>query len=260
MAKESPIKDESNLNTNNGNLIFYDLETTGLSNSTCQILQIGAIRLFDCSIFCEYLKPLDEYIPQAASKVHGNFSTRHKKVYSSIDAFLIGFLISAGLYYNQTTSQLYNSDGKILRCKTVREVFESFIQFLSECAPVILCGHNSSSFDDVILQRYMIKLNLYHQFQSLITGYADTLKIMRERMNLTQYNMNFLKKHFDSTNVLAKLKNIPNGCRLQGYVEMANNHEYFGGKAHHAVMDCLHLICILHINNLLHKDLFMRYI
>lgn len=148
-----------------------------------------------------------------------------------------------------------------MSCKTEKEVFESFLEFLSECAPVILCGHNTRRFDDIILKRYMTNLGLMNSLQSLVIGYADTLTILRDRTNLDRYNMNFLKQHYDTKNMAKKLfKDMSNGTNLLEFLNLSHNRNCFEGEAHEAVMDCLHLICILEMNKLLDVDVFKSYL
>lgn len=148
-----------------------------------------------------------------------------------------------------------------MSCKTEKDVFESFLEFLSKCSPVILCGHNTRRFDDVILKRYITNLGLANRFESLVIGYADTLIVLRERTNLSRYNMNFLKEYYDTKAVATALfKKMNNGSKLLEFLNRPNNLNCFVGQAHDAVMDCLHLICILEMNKLLNVDVFRSYV
>lgn len=102
------------------NYVIYDFETTGLDANTCEIVEIGAIKITDGIIsdtFQTLVKP-SKPIPSNASKV------------------------------NHITNEM------VKNAPTATRIFPSFLDFIGDLP---LCGYNIRKYDHVILRRYAIK-------------------------------------------------------------------------------------------------------
>ncbi|XP_059192040.1 DNA polymerase III PolC-type-like isoform X2 [Centropristis striata] len=132
-----------------GTIVFFDLETTGLKTNSCHIIQLSAVcggEVFDKFILP--LRPIDE----GATRVNG--FTVHN-----------GLLFRNGI--RRPTTGLYRT-------------IKSFIQFLSSFKrPVWLAAHNAWSFDARILARVLRSCHHWWKFQEVVSGFVDTLPLSR---------------------------------------------------------------------------------
>lgn len=121
-----------------GNVVVYDLETTGLDLDDDRAIQISAVKTGKNGTIKTFNRFIIPSVPikKAAEAVHG---------------------------YNE---EYIRSHGGA----PAAEVLADFCEFAKGC---VLAGHNSASFDDVILERELRTENIPHDF-----GYRyDTLKI-----------------------------------------------------------------------------------
>lgn len=63
---------------------------------------------------------------------------------------------------------------------SLREVLVSFIAFLQMLGRPLVVGHNIRRFDCVLLARALDEFGLRAEFESLVSGYVDTLPLSRE--------------------------------------------------------------------------------
>ncbi|XP_026057790.1 uncharacterized protein LOC113042963 [Carassius auratus] len=145
--------------------VFFDLETTGLDTSACDIVQLSAVS--GHRVFNVYLQPRCS-ITDGASRVTG--------------------LTVEG-------SRL------LLRRRPVptvphRRALSDFICFLKTFPKPFLVGHNSRRFDWPIVTRVLAQFDLLEDFQSVVSGCVDTLTLSREMFQLPRYTQQFLVQHF----------------------------------------------------------------
>lgn len=148
-----------------GEIIVYDLETTGLDLDNDEAIQISAVKTGKNGIketFNEFILPEIE-IKSSAVSVHG-YDKEYIKAHGGRNA---------------------------------EEVLKDFCAFTKGC---VLIGHNSSSFDDIILERELKLYSLPHSFPYRY----DTLKIAALLKPQTgDYKLETLCKAFDIKNVRA---------------------------------------------------------
>lgn len=145
--------------------VFFDLETTGLDTSGCDIVQLSAIsgdRLFNV-----YMLPRCK-IAEGASKVTGLTSNGRK-------LFL----------HKQPVDTV-----------SIEEALQSFISFLKTFDKPLLVGHNSKRFDCRILLRILEEFYLVDEFLEVVSGFLDTLLLSREMFKLPKYTQASLVEHF----------------------------------------------------------------
>ncbi len=150
---------------NKGEIVVYDLETTGLDIDNDEAIQISAVKTGKNGIketFNEFILPEIE-IKSSAVSVHG-YDKEYIKAHGG---------------------------------RRAEEVLKDFCAFAKGC---VLIGHNSSSFDDIILERELKKYALSAAFPYLY----DTLKIAALLKPQTgDYKLETLCKAFDIVNVRA---------------------------------------------------------
>ncbi len=140
------------------NVVVYDLETTGLDTKADQMIQISAKKLTGES-FNSFVIPTVE-ISEKALKTHGY-----------------------GLDYV-----------KALGGREAKEVLKDFCEF---CGNAILIGHNSSSYDDIILLRQLSEVGQSYKFSL----FYDTLTLSQTVLpNLQNYKLATLCEHFGIVN------------------------------------------------------------
>ncbi|XP_029959443.1 uncharacterized protein plex9.1 [Salarias fasciatus] len=148
-------------------LVFFDLETTGLDTTKCEIIQVAAVH--EERVFSVYILP-SQPIDEGATKVTG-FTVRDGKLFCHEDL-------------KATTPLL--------------EALQSFIAFLSSFRrPVLLVGHNARSFDAPILSRVLTQSSLLEPFREAASGTLDTLPVSRELFpDLQNHRQEFLVRRF----------------------------------------------------------------
>ncbi|XP_029289295.1 uncharacterized protein LOC115009463 [Cottoperca gobio] len=129
-------------------LVFFDLETTGLSQS-CEIVQLAAVS--GGHSLNLYVTPRCR-MQRGAAKVTG-FRVRRQRLY------------------------LHR---QLVFTNSLREVVVSFIAFLQMLGRPLVIGHNSRRFDCPLLARALDELDLRAQFESSVSGCVDTLPLARE--------------------------------------------------------------------------------
>lgn len=145
--------------------VFFDLETTGLDTSACDIVQLSA--LSGSQTFNAYLLPRCS-ITDGASRVTG--------------------LTVSG------QSLLFN----LRPVPTVphRRALADFISFLQSFHRPFLVGHNSRRFDWPVLRRVLEEFVLLEEFRRVVSGCVDTLPLSRDMFQLQKYSQPFLVQQF----------------------------------------------------------------
>ncbi|XP_024233425.1 protein PML [Oncorhynchus tshawytscha] len=164
-------------------VVFFDLETTGLDTSMCDIIQLSAIsgeRSFNV-----YAVPRCTMTDEA-SRVTG-FTVRDHR-----------------------TLLLH---GRRVDTIPLREVLTSFISFLRSFHKPLLAAHNARRFDCPVLARALRECSLTDEFQEVVSGFLDTFRISKEMFpsKLAKYSQEymvkvFLNKTYDAHNALEDVK------------------------------------------------------
>ncbi|KAL7401677.1 hypothetical protein ABVT39_003133 [Epinephelus coioides] len=147
------------------NIVFFDLETTGLDPG-CHIIQLSAV----CGerAFNAYILPCRPISPRASE--------------------LTGLTQSRGKLYRR---------GIPLDAVFLRDALNAFINFLSSCRPVLLAAHNAKEFDALILARVLRRYSLWLHFQQVVSGFVDTLLLSRNLFRgLSSYSLESLAEYF----------------------------------------------------------------
>ncbi|KAM9352300.1 protein PML-like [Symphorus nematophorus] len=131
-------------------LVFFDLETTGLSQS-CEIVQLAAVS--GGHSLNLYVIPRGR-MQRGATKVTG-FKVRRQRLY------------------------LHR---QLVLTNSLREVLVSFIAFLQMLGRPLVIGHNIRRFDCPLLARALDELDLRAEFESSVSGCVDTLPLAREML------------------------------------------------------------------------------
>uniref|UniRef100_A0A8C1UV27 exodeoxyribonuclease III n=1 Tax=Cyprinus carpio TaxID=7962 RepID=A0A8C1UV27_CYPCA len=145
--------------------VFFDLETTGLDTSACDIVQLSAVS--GDRVFNVYLLPRCS-MTDGASRVTG----------LTVDGPRL-------LFKRRPVPTVSH-----------RRALSDFICFLKTFRSPFLVGHNSRRFDWPILTRVLAQFDLLEEFESVVTGCVDTLPLSREMFQLPRYSQQFLVQHF----------------------------------------------------------------
>uniref|UniRef100_A0A4W5RKP1 exodeoxyribonuclease III n=1 Tax=Hucho hucho TaxID=62062 RepID=A0A4W5RKP1_9TELE len=164
-------------------IVFFDLETTGLDTSVCDIIQLSAIsgeRTFNV-----YALPRCSMTDEAS--------------------MVTGFTVR-----DHQTLLLH---GRQVDTIPLREALTSFISFLRSFQKPLLAAHNAQRFDCPVLARALRECSLMHEFQEVVSGFLDTFKISKEMFSskLAKYSQEylvrvFLKKTYEAHNALEDVK------------------------------------------------------
>ncbi|KAM9528241.1 protein PML-like [Salvelinus alpinus] len=164
-------------------VVFFDLETTGLDTSVCDIIQLSAIS--GESTFNVYSVPRCNIMEQA----------------SSVTGFTVGDHQDLLLH------------GEPVHTIPLREALTSFISFLSSFHEPLLAAHNAQRFDCPVLARALREYSLMDEFQKVVSGFLDTLKIGKEMFPSTRTGYSqkslvrvFLEKTYEAHNALEDVK------------------------------------------------------
>ncbi|XP_043083188.1 three-prime repair exonuclease 1 isoform X2 [Puntigrus tetrazona] len=145
--------------------VFFDLETTGLDTSACDIVQLSALsgdRLFNV-----YLLPRRSMDP-GASRV-------------------------TGLTVDGPRLLLR---GRPVQTVPHRRALSNFILFLRSFPRPFLVGHNSRRFDWPVLTRVLAQFQLLQELEDVVSGCLDTLGLSRDMFPLPRHSQAFLVQHF----------------------------------------------------------------
>ncbi|KAL1248053.1 hypothetical protein QQF64_023429 [Cirrhinus molitorella] len=145
--------------------VFFDLETTGLDTSVCDIVQLSAIS--GDRTFNKYLLPRCT-MTDGASRVTG----------LTVDG--------PNLLFKRRPVQTVPHS----------QALRDFITFLKTLNRPFLVGHNSKRFDWPILTRVLDQFDLLEEFEGVVSGCVDTLGLSREMFRLPRYSQQFLVLHF----------------------------------------------------------------
>ncbi|KAF5286732.1 hypothetical protein FQR65_LT12465 [Abscondita terminalis] len=128
-------------------VVFFDLETSGLTDN-CEILQIAA--QYKDKTFSVYIKPRRE-IPPGASAVNG---------------------------LTNVNGELYLGGVKVSSVPLIKAL-RKFLSFLIDINhPVVLTAHNCN-FDAKVLLNSIKKKSMIKDFGSIVTGFADSLRLIQ---------------------------------------------------------------------------------
>lgn len=163
-------------------IVFFDLETTGLKTSVCDIVQLSAIS--GDRTFNMYTLPPSSFTA-GASKVTG----------LTVD------------------NQVLLHHGQPVDTVPLRELLSSFITFLHSFHKPLLVAHNARSFDCPVLARALETCFLREGFLQVVSGFLDTLQICKElfAFKLKKFSQEhlavvFLSKSYEAHNALEDVK------------------------------------------------------
>ncbi|XP_071554166.1 maternal protein exuperantia-like isoform X2 [Temnothorax nylanderi] len=151
------MNDPNNFEDDNYRIVYFDLETTGL-RSTDQICQIAA---YDgVSTFNAYITPSIP-ISRSASAITGMQ------------------IIDGDMYVHEDLVQTI----------PVRAALDGFLKYLEEISgkenkacQIILLSHNGFKFDVPRILFLVVKLGVMETFKKTVSGFADTLDILRNAL------------------------------------------------------------------------------
>lgn len=132
-------------------VVFFDLETTGLDKTMCEIVQIAAMS--GPKHFNVYIKPLNG-IPPDASRINGLTVVQGKLC----------------------------KNGQVVETQDALVAWKGFLEFLKSLDHVILMGHNAHWFDFPLLVRDIKRLGLLQELQSIVTGCVDTIQVFKAKL------------------------------------------------------------------------------
>ncbi|KAA0724731.1 hypothetical protein E1301_Tti015231 [Triplophysa tibetana] len=145
--------------------VFFDLETTGLDTSSCDIVQLSA--LSGESKFNAYMVPRRPMTDGAARVT--------------------------GLTVHEGTLHLHL---RPVSTTPHRQALTGFISFLRTVNRPFLVAHNSRRFDTPVLMRVLKEFGLVNEFREVVSGCVDTLSMSREMFFLEKYSQPYLVDHF----------------------------------------------------------------
>lgn len=148
------------------NIVFFDLESTGLGTSVCEITQLSAI----CGqgVYNAYILPRCS-ITEEASRLTG------LTVYK-------GHLLLNGV---------------AVATVPLQQALSNFINFLWQFNRPLLAAHNAKRFDCVILARLLQEFSLWGNFQQVVSGFLDTLLISKTIYpQLSNHSQEYLVQYF----------------------------------------------------------------
>ncbi|KAM7002573.1 DNA polymerase III PolC-type-like [Tautogolabrus adspersus] len=159
-------------------IVFFDLETTGLDTTVCDIIQLSAV----CGekVFNVYTVPRQE-LTESARRV-------------------TGFTVSDGVLFLK---------GQPVSTIPLVEALTSFIAFLrSFRQPVLLAAHSARRFDAPVLMRVLRKMSLRQEFLQVVSGFLDTFLLSKNTYfglpSYSQVNLvdHYLGKTYDAHNAV----------------------------------------------------------
>ncbi|XP_041853380.1 DNA polymerase III PolC-type-like [Melanotaenia boesemani] len=148
-------------------IVFFDLETTGLDTSVCDIIQLAAV--CEERVFNGYTLPR-QTLTESATQVTG-FTVR-----------------PGGLFLH----------GRPVNTTPLYDVLTSFMAFLrSFRRPVLLAAHNARRFDAPVLTRVLRKHSLLQEFQQVVSGFLDTFLMSKNLYrSVASHSQESLVRHF----------------------------------------------------------------
>uniref|UniRef100_A0A8C2WDM4 exodeoxyribonuclease III n=1 Tax=Cyclopterus lumpus TaxID=8103 RepID=A0A8C2WDM4_CYCLU len=163
--------------SDNKTIVFFDLETTGLDTTVCNIIQLSAV----CKgkVFNAYTLPQLELTDSA------------KRV--------TGFTVSNGELRLRGTP---------VTTVPLADALSSFVDFLrSFPRPVLLAAHSAMRFDAPVIRRVLRELGLLEKFRQVVSGFVDTFPLSKNLFCLDSYSQenmvrHFLKKSYDAHNAV----------------------------------------------------------
>ncbi|XP_047210598.1 DNA polymerase III PolC-type-like [Girardinichthys multiradiatus] len=148
-------------------IVFFDLETTGLDTSVCDIIQLAAV----CGerVFNKYTLP--------------------RRVPNRSATAVTGFTVTPdGLFLH----------GDPVKTIPLDELLTTFITFLRTFrCPIVLAAHNARRFDEPVLSRVLRQCSLQQEFQQVVSGFLDTFLLSKNLyQRLASYSQESLVWHF----------------------------------------------------------------
>ncbi|XP_074489939.1 DNA polymerase III PolC-type-like [Sebastes fasciatus] len=130
-------------------IVFFDLETTGLDTTVCDIIQVSAI----------------------CGEKDFNVYTVPRRALSASAKQVTGFTVTDGELFRQGTP---------MDTVPLVDALTSFIDFLrSFRRPVLLAAHSAKRFDAPVISRVMRQLNLRQEFRQVVSGFVDTFLLSK---------------------------------------------------------------------------------
>ncbi|KAA0724730.1 hypothetical protein E1301_Tti015232 [Triplophysa tibetana] len=145
--------------------VFFDLETTGLDTSSCDIVQLSAIS--GESKFNAYMVPRRP-MPDEAARL-------------------------TGLTVHEGTLHLHR---RPVSTTPYRQALTGFISFLRTVNRPFLVAHNSRKFDWPVLMRVLREFGLVNEFREVVSGCVDTWSLSKDMFSLKSYSLKNLVDHF----------------------------------------------------------------
>nr|XP_023697399.1 protein PML-like [Paramormyrops kingsleyae] len=149
-------------------LIFFDLETTGLDVSGCDIVQLSAV----CGerTFNAYMVP------------------RRSMGYSA--SFVTGFTVEGDSLLQY---------GRPMMTVPLQDALADFLTFLRGFHSPVLVAHNVLRFDAPILLRSLRGFSLQNELERVIPGFLDTLLLSKDLpacSRVRKFSLQYLVKYF----------------------------------------------------------------
>ncbi|XP_023811378.1 uncharacterized protein LOC111947521 [Oryzias latipes] len=148
-------------------IVFFDLETTGLDTTVCDIIQLGAV--CEGRVFNVYTLPR-RALTQSATQV-------------------TGFTVTPdGLFLRGSRKQT----------TPLRDALNDFLNFLRSFGrPVLLAAHNARRFDAPVFTRVLAQNSLLLEFQQVVCGFLDTFLLSKSLYpRLASYSQEYLVQTF----------------------------------------------------------------
>ena len=154
-------------------LVYFDIETTGLDPIHDNITQICAIH--DDNVYMQYVTPNCPINPNASE--------------------------ITSIYYDKDSNIMTHRDQQVQHLPT-HTILEGLLEFLSKINSLVLVAHNGKRFDFIFLYRAAMSCDLLTRFRDTLDTFMDTLPLSRTVLNyyrpydLKEYISACSKKHF----------------------------------------------------------------
>ncbi|XP_020516526.2 DNA polymerase III PolC-type [Labrus bergylta] len=167
-------------------IVFFDLETTGLDTTVCDIIQLSAV----CGerVFNVYTVPRRELTESARN--------------------VTGFTVSDGVL---------SLRGRTVDTIPLVEALTSFIAFLRSFRhPLLLAAHSARRFDAPVLMRVLRQISLRQEFLQVVSGFLDTFLLSKNvyygLASYSQVNLvdHFLGQTYDAHNAVEDARMLQN--------------------------------------------------
>lgn len=184
-VKLTPVSDQSDL-------VFFDLETTGLGKCNFQLLLY-------LSVMCLSVRP--PYVHPSFVPIFFNFCTfaertadiiqiagicgdqRFNKYVMPMKPITPGAMQATGLSVRY--NKLYCGNTEVSTVSLL-EALVSFLDFLSTKKSPVLVGHNIMSYDTRVLLNALKKVKMVSAYCDVVTGCIDTLIVAKKKLDKSE--------------------------------------------------------------------------